>query len=108
LPQGFAVFYKFRVNRDTGYGTDLHALGLIEMTHALGAFMGVNFINLLAHINGIVRALGFADVTVDAFIGNDQSHCESFKSQFALWAACAPTPKAQQIARRRLAAWRFL
>jgi len=102
FPQGFAVFDKFRVNWNAGYGADLHTLGLIEMAHALGAFMGVNFVNFFAHVNSVVGALGFANVTVDAFIGNDQSHGETFKTLFALWPAYAPIPQGQQTAQRPL------
>ncbi len=98
MPQGFAVFYKLRVNWNAGYGADLHTLGLIEMAHALGAFMGINFVNFFAHVNSIVGALGLADVAVDAFIGNDQSHRCTFKTPFALWPAYATTPRGQQTA----------
>ena len=108
MPQRFPVFYEFGVNRNTRYRADLHTLGLIEMPYTLRAFMGVNFINLLAHKNGIVRTLRLADVTVDAFIGNDQSHQKTFKVSFGIYSGFAPKPRELQIARRRLEASQFL
>ncbi|EDM85080.1 translation-associated GTPase [Limnobacter sp. MED105] len=48
-----------------------HALRLVEMPHALGAFTGVYFINFFTHADRAVRALGLAHVAVNAFIGDD-------------------------------------
>jgi hypothetical protein len=70
-------------------------------THSVHLW-GVNFVNFFAHVNSVVGALGFANVTVDAFIGNDQSHGETFKTLFALWPAYAPIPQGQQTAQRPL------
>jgi hypothetical protein len=65
-----------RMNGDASDGTDLHALGLIEMAHALGAFGWVNLIDLLAQVNGLIGAFRLAHITVDAFIGDHQRHAK--------------------------------
>jgi len=62
------------VQRDTVDRAHLLALRLVEMTDALGAFVGVDLIDLFALVDGAVGALRFADVAVDAFVGNHQSH----------------------------------
>jgi hypothetical protein len=50
--------------------TDLLALGLVEMADALGALVGIDLVDLGAHVNGVIWALGLANVAVDAFVGN--------------------------------------
>jgi hypothetical protein len=67
-----------RVHRNAINRTDLHALGLIKMPHTLGAFVGVDFIDLHPHVDRLVRALGFADIAIDAFVGDHQSHVVTF------------------------------
>jgi hypothetical protein len=42
-------------------------------THSVHLF-GIDDVDLVALRNGVVRALGLADVAVDAFIGDDQGH----------------------------------
>jgi hypothetical protein len=44
------------------------------MAYAFGALRGLDHINLGAHRDGGVRAFGFADIAVDALVGDDQSH----------------------------------
>jgi hypothetical protein len=44
------------------------------MTDALRAFVGVDLVNLGPQKNGLIRALGLADITIDALIGDDQGH----------------------------------
>jgi hypothetical protein len=51
------------------------------MTYAFGAFGRVNLVNLHAHEDGIVGALGFTHIAVDALVGDHQSHGE-FKRLF--------------------------
>jgi hypothetical protein len=63
-----------RVNGNTGHRANLYTLGLVKMPDTLGALGRVDFINLFAQINGLVRALRFAHITVDAFIGDHQCH----------------------------------
>jgi hypothetical protein len=46
------------------------ALRLIVVADALRAGLGVDDINGLAHKNGIIWTLRFADVTIDAFFGD--------------------------------------
>ena len=57
--------------------TNLLALWLIEMPHAFGAFVRVDFIDLTAHVYGQIRALGFAHIAIDALIGDHQRHVVS-------------------------------
>jgi len=71
LPQFILGFAAVRIQRDAIYGTDLLALRLIEMAHALRALAGIDDIDLVALGNGTVGALGFADITIDTFIGDD-------------------------------------
>ena len=52
-----------------------------RMTYAFGAFGRVNLVNLHAHEDGIVGALGFTHIAVDALVGDHQSHGE-FKRLF--------------------------
>lgn len=62
------------VHRNAIHGTDFTALWGIKMADALGAFAGVNFVDLDTLINGIVRTLWLADVAIDALIGDFERH----------------------------------
>jgi hypothetical protein len=44
------------------------------MADAFGAQVGVDFVDFFALGNRRIRALGFADVAVDAVVGDDQGH----------------------------------
>ena len=72
--QLFAGFLSCRIERNTGHRADLLALRLIEMPDAFSAFVGVDLINQRPHEDGIVRAFGFTDITVDAIISDHQCH----------------------------------
>jgi hypothetical protein len=63
-----------RVDWNTGHGANLHTLGLVKVAHAFGALGRVDFVNLFAQINRLIRALGFAHIAVDAFVGDHQCH----------------------------------
>jgi hypothetical protein len=41
------------------------------VANALGTEGGVNFINVRAHGNSLIRTLGLTHVTVDAFMGDE-------------------------------------
>jgi hypothetical protein len=73
-PQRFLGFDVIRVKGDALHGADLNALGFVEVANAFGAFGGVDFVDVLAHVDGLVGAFGFADVAVDAFVGDEQCH----------------------------------
>ena len=62
------------VNGDARHRTDLDTLRLVKMPDTLGAFGRVNFVNLLAQIDRLVRAFGLAYIAIDAFVGDHQSH----------------------------------
>jgi hypothetical protein len=51
-------------------GTHLPALRGIKMAYAFCALVGINLVNFNPHKNRIVGALGFTDVAIDAFVGN--------------------------------------
>ena len=74
MPQGFAAFYVLGIDRNAGHRADLHALGFVKMPHAFGAFAGVDLIDLFTQIDGLVGALGFADIAVDAKLVDLQRH----------------------------------
>ncbi|CAK0780580.1 conserved hypothetical protein [Gammaproteobacteria bacterium] len=63
------------VLNDAVHGTNLNALGLVKVTYAFRTQVGVDDVGLIALRNGAVRALGLANITIDAFIGNNQGHC---------------------------------
>lgn len=67
-------FDEFRIKRDTVDRTHLLTLRLVKMTDAFRAFRRINLVNFYALIDGAIRALGFANVTVDAFVGDLQRH----------------------------------
>lgn len=54
--------------------TDNHALRLVGEAHALGAFAGVDHMNIIALRYGVVAAFELAHLTVDAVAGDQQSH----------------------------------
>lgn len=60
----------FRVDLDTLYGTKYNALGLIVVPNALGTKIRVDFVNVFAHVDGRIGALGLTHVAVDAFFSN--------------------------------------
>src|SRR5690606_18190428 len=54
--------------------TDDLALRLVVMSDAFGAAAGLDLVDFGAHADGVVRALGLANVAVDVLVGNEQSH----------------------------------
>jgi hypothetical protein len=59
-----------RIKWNATYRAHLLALGLVEMADALGALVRIDLVDLGAHVNGVIWALGLANVAVDAFVGN--------------------------------------
>jgi hypothetical protein len=59
-------------------GADFATLRRIEVADAFGALVGIDDVDFIALRNRVVRALGLAYVTVDAFIGDHQGHDFSF------------------------------
>jgi len=47
---------------------------LIEMPYTFGTLVRIDLVYFRAEENCLVRALGLAHITVDALVGNDQSH----------------------------------
>ena len=90
FPKRWFAFYKLRVDRDAGHGTDLYALRFVKVPNAFGAFVGVDLVDVLAHINGLVWAFGFAHIAVDAFVGDQQCHM-CFKRPLSWRCSVRPT-----------------
>jgi hypothetical protein len=44
------------------------------VAHALGALVGVDFIYFRAEIDRLIGTFRFADIAIDAFIGDHQGH----------------------------------
>ncbi len=74
LPQTLPTLHALGVDGNTVHGTNLHALGLIVMSHALSALGGIDLIDELTQKDGIIGTFGLTNITVDAFISNHQSH----------------------------------
>jgi hypothetical protein len=53
------------------YRADLNTLRGVVMADTLGTEVGVDLIDLIALGDGAVGAFRFADVAVDAFVGDD-------------------------------------
>jgi hypothetical protein len=49
------------------------------MAHTFGATIGLNFVVILPHKNGLVGAFRFAHITIDAFGGDHQGHDKKTK-----------------------------
>ena len=68
---------RFNVNgidNDAVDRTRLDTLLHLEMPDALGAAPGVDDVDFHALRNRAVGALGLADVSIDALVGNEQRH----------------------------------
>jgi hypothetical protein len=63
-----------RIEDNAIHRADIHALGSFKVADAFSAEIGVYLIDLFAHGNRPVRALGLTDIAVDAFVGNQQRH----------------------------------
>jgi len=68
----FARFAPCGVEWNAGNRTQERALRLVEVPDALGAAVWIDLVKLVAHRNGFVGAFGFADVAVDAVVGNQE------------------------------------
>jgi hypothetical protein len=53
---------------------NLAALRRIEVAYALGTLARIDDVDLVALRNRVIGAFRFANVAVDAFVGNDQGH----------------------------------
>jgi hypothetical protein len=58
------------IDQDAIYGTHFRALRCLKMPDTLCAQLGVNFVDLVALMNGLVGALGLANIAIDAVIGD--------------------------------------
>ncbi len=62
------------IQGNAGHRTNLHALGLVKVADAFRALGRIDFINLRAEIDRLIRALRLAHIAVDAFVGDHQRH----------------------------------
>src|SRR6185503_2223032 len=69
-----AAFRVPWIQRDAVHGAYLDALRRLEMPHAFRAAVEVDHVDLRAHGDRVVRALGLAHVAVDALVGDLQRH----------------------------------
>ena len=72
--QRLTTFGVSGVDGNTSHGADLLALRLVEMSDALGAFIGIDLIDQRPHEDGLIGAFRLTDVAVDAIVGNHQRH----------------------------------
>src|SRR5690606_42125424 len=68
-----------RILRNAAHRAYLRALRLVEVADAFRALARVDLIDLLAHRDGVVRALRLADAAVDTLVGVDQRHQSEFR-----------------------------
>ena len=69
-PEKFFSFDVVGVLGDAIHRADLNALRLVIVTDTFGTFAGVDFIDLGALRNRLIWAFRFANVAVDAFVGD--------------------------------------
>jgi len=62
------------INDNAFNRTDFHALLGCKVADALSAESDIDLIDFRPHRNGLVRAFGLANITVDAFVSNQQGH----------------------------------
>ena len=68
------------------HGTHLHALRFVKVAYALGAFVGVDLVDLRPQKNSFVWALWLAHIAVNAFVGDHQSHmCAPYALSCVWW-----------------------
>lgn len=65
------VFFVGGVKRYAVYWADLLTLRLVVVANALCTFVGVNNIDLFTLGDGLIGALRFAYIAVDAIVSND-------------------------------------
>jgi len=56
-------------------GTHLLTLWYVEVPNTLRAQARLYLIDFLAHINGIIRAFGFANIAINAIGSDFKGHC---------------------------------
>jgi hypothetical protein len=62
------------VNLDALDRTHHHTLWLVKVADAFGAQVGIDLVDLLAHVNSQIGALRLTNVAVNAFFSNVQCH----------------------------------
>ena len=68
------AFLAFRIDQNTFDRADFYALGRLKVAHAFCAAGRINNVELLSLRDRFVRAFWLADITIDAFVGNQQGH----------------------------------
>jgi hypothetical protein len=71
-----------RIDQDAVHRADLDALGFLEVADALGAQARFDEVDFVTLGDGAVRALGFADIAVDTFVGDVKGHDTSLYGLF--------------------------
>ena len=66
--------------RDAIDWADLHTLRALEVPHTLGAARGIDDVEIIAGVNGLIRARRFAHIAVHTVICDHQRHRRDNKS----------------------------
>ena len=85
IHQYFLAFRSLRVNQNAFHGADLDALRGFKVTDTLGATGRVDHVKLFPLGDGLIGAFGFADVTINALVSDQQ--CHGIKSEKAALAS---------------------
>ena len=72
--QGILAFFPLRMQLDALDRANHLALRLVVVANAFSAFVGIDDIKLLTHRYRIVGTLRFANITVDALVGDAKCH----------------------------------
>lgn len=79
--QGVLAFFPLRMQLDALDRTNHLALGFVVVADAFSAFVGIDDIKLLSHRDRIVGTLWFANITVDALVGDAKCHVQNSRSE---------------------------
>ncbi len=74
FPQHCLGLDHFRMRDDAFDWTHFDTLRLIKMSDAFGAKFGIDFVEFDALVYRVIRTFRFANVAIDALIGDQQRH----------------------------------
>jgi hypothetical protein len=74
LKQRLFVLKVLGIDRNASDRTNLNTLGFVKVPYAFCALIGVDFINFWAEVDRLIGAFRFADIAIDAFVGDHQGH----------------------------------
>lgn len=68
--QFLLTFYMIGIMRNAVNRTHLDTLGCFIVTNTFGTEIGIDLVDFITGADGLVRALGFTHIAIDAFICN--------------------------------------